>query len=120
MYVFLYTSIYRSDNWIYIFIWQILNQIMDTFDDKSHSTTVVHFLKPEPEDIATIKTKAKGERVSIKGVIHKVNENMMKVVLLLNFYIFQFIWSETSLYEFSSSEHSVYCILSFMSIDLLA
>lgn len=119
MYVFLYTSIYRSDNWIYIFIWQILNQIMDTFDDKSHSTTVVHFLKPEPEDIATIKTKAKDERVSIKGVIHKVNENMMKVVLLLNFYIFQFIWSETSLYEFSSSEHSVYCI-SFMSIDLLA
>nr|XP_034315841.1 uncharacterized protein LOC117685518 [Crassostrea gigas] len=49
------------------------SKIMDTFDDKSHSTTVVHFLKPEPEDIATIKTKAKRERVSIKGVIHKSN-----------------------------------------------
>lgn len=84
MYVFLYTSIEVRIEYTFSFG-------MDTFDDKSHSTTVVHFLQPEPEDIATIKTKSKGERVSIKGVIHKVNESMMKVVLLLNFYIFQLI-----------------------------
>lgn len=38
--------------------------------------------------IATVKTKAKGERVSLKGLIHKVNENRMKVVHLLIFIFF--------------------------------
>lgn len=53
--------------------------IMDTFDDKSHSTTNVHFRKPEPEDLATIKTKAEGESVSIKGVIHEIIEDLKPV-----------------------------------------
>lgn len=61
---------------------------MDIFDDKSYFIIVVYFFKLEFEDIVIIKIKVKGERVFIKGVIYKVNENMMKVVFFLNFYIF--------------------------------
>lgn len=32
---------------------------MNTFDDRNHTRTANEFLKPGPEDIATVKTKAK-------------------------------------------------------------
>lgn len=44
--------------------------------------------------IATVKTKAKGERVSVKGLIHKVNENRMKVVHLLIIFFYNFQLSD--------------------------
>lgn len=40
---------------------------MNTFDDRNHTRTANEFLKPGPEDIATVKTKAKAEMVSING-----------------------------------------------------
>jgi hypothetical protein len=45
---------------------------LDTYDDKTHCPN--EFIKPQPEDISTIKTKEKGQRVSVKGVIQKVNK----------------------------------------------
>ncbi|XP_062589914.1 uncharacterized protein LOC134251509 [Saccostrea cucullata] len=47
------------------------SKIMDTTDDNVNEDIVKKFLEPEVEDVATIKTKAKGTRVSIKGEVRK-------------------------------------------------
>lgn len=47
------------------------SKIMDTTDDNVSEDIVKKFLEPEVEDVATIKTKAKGARVSIKGEVRK-------------------------------------------------
>lgn len=49
-------------NEICIYIFNISKQIMDTFDDRSHTSSANQFIKPDPEDIASIKTKTKGRK----------------------------------------------------------
>ena len=49
--------------------------MLDTQDTPIPVDILEKFTKPPPEDIAVIKTKSKGERVSVKGVIEKVRKN---------------------------------------------
>ena len=49
--------------------------MLNTQDAHIPVETFNKFRKPLPLDIAVIKTKSKGERVSVKGIVEKVKYN---------------------------------------------
>lgn len=69
---------------------------MDTFDDRNHTRTANEFLKPGPEDIATVKTKAKAERVSINGYFLSTCINY-RIYYVITPFIYNLLFSSLNL-----------------------